>query len=73
MYAILRDALQALPAGDLENAQILLWGSVLVHSAPVATRVRQRLKSDFSLCAEYPAGSALEESLRVARSSATLP
>lgn len=72
LYAILRDALQALPIRDLENVQVLLWGSVLVHCAPVAARVRQRLRADFSLCAEYPAGSALEESLRVAPSSADM-
>lgn len=72
LYAILRDALQALPIRDLENVQVLLWGSVLVHCAPVAARVRQRLRADFSLGAEYPAGSALEESLRVARSSADM-
>lgn len=72
LYAILQDALQSLPTGDLAKVKVLLWGSVLVHCSPVVTRVRQRLKTDFALDAEYPVGSALEEALRVARNSKAL-
>lgn len=67
LYAILRDTLLQLPAADRDRADVLLWGSVLTHSVPVAERVRRQLAAEFGLSATAPARSALEQALHAAR------
>lgn len=65
-YQLVADTYQKLDAPENERIPVLLWGSVLVHSKPVAAALCARIENSLPASTGYPPRSALETALRAA-------
>lgn len=65
-YQLVADTYQKLDVPENATIPVLLWGSVLVRSKPVANALRARIEKNLPATTGYPPRSALETALRVA-------
>jgi N-acetylglucosamine kinase-like BadF-type ATPase len=67
LFALVRDTCIKMGFTPQEEISVLLWGSILTKSEPVATRLRRRLKDELHVKTAFPPCSALDVALQVAQ------